>query len=273
MDIFKGKATIVTGGASGIGRALCEELGRRGAKVVLADVDIEGANEVVSAIRDHGGRAEAAEVDVTRSEEVQDLVDRIAVEHGHLDYMFNNAGIGIAADARDLSLDQWRHVIAVNLLGVLYGTTAAYSVMTRQGFGHIVNMSSLGGLVGFPTAAPYSTAKHGVVGLSTSLRIEAAELGVKVSVACPGYVDTRFYDSATVLNADREKLFATMPFKLMPAERAARTVLRGVARNRAVIVFPFHARLIWRLHRLCPALLVSLGRKIVRDFRASRTEP
>ena len=273
MDQFRDKVAIVTGGASGIGRALCQELGQRGAVVIVADINAEGAQQVASAIATTGGRARAAYLDVSQAEDVQRLVDETASEHGRLDYMFNNAGIAMAGEVRDTSLLQWRRLVEINLWGVIYGTTAAYSLMVRQGFGHIVNIASLAGLVGFPIATPYTAAKHGVVGLSTSLRAEAADVGVKVSVACPGYVPTGIYDAAIVLRVNREDAWALIPFKGIDATRAAWVILRGVARNRAIITFPFHARLSWWLHRLHPSLSAIWGRRLVRMFRALRRDP
>ncbi|MFB0533577.1 MAG: SDR family NAD(P)-dependent oxidoreductase [Anaerolineae bacterium] len=273
MDQFRDKVAIVTGGASGIGRALCQELGQRGAVVMVADINAEGAQQVASAIATTGGRARAAYLDVSQAEDVQRLVDETASEHGRLDYMFNNAGIAMAGEVRDTSLLQWRRLVDVNLWGVIYGTTAAYSLMVRQGFGHIVNTASLAGLVSFPALTPYAATKHAIVGLSTSLRAEAAGLGVKVSVICPGHVRTGIYDVATVLKASREDAWALIPFNAMEAARAARVMLRGVARNRAIIIFPFHTRLPWWLHRLHPSLSAIWGSRVVRMFRALRRDP
>src|ERR1700693_5234198 len=126
---FHNSVAIVTGGASGIGRALCEELARRGAIAVVADIDYAGAQAVASAINAIGGRASAALLDVTRAADVARLVDDTARAPGRLDYMFNNAGIGVAGEVRDLSLDDWLKCIDINLWGVIYGTTAAYAAM------------------------------------------------------------------------------------------------------------------------------------------------
>ena len=273
MDHFKDKVAIVTGGGSGIGQAVSEELGRRGSGIVVADINEVCARQVASAIAARGGQARAAYIDVSNEAEVKQLIDATASEYGHLDYMFNNAGIAIAGDARDLTLEQWRRVIDVDLFGVLYGTLTAYHVMVKQGFGHIVNTASLAGLTPYPTNAPYSTSKHAVVGLSLSLRFEAADLGVKVSVVCPGYVRTNIYQAATIVNVPREQVMAQntqLPFKMMEVSPAARAILRGVERNDAIIVFPGHAIWLWRLSRLDPGLLNSLGFKIVRDFRKIR---
>jgi short-subunit dehydrogenase len=201
---------------------------------------------------------------------VKKLVDDTASEYGRLDYMFNNAGIGIGGEARDLTLEHWMRIINVNLLGVIYGTTAAYSLMVRQGFGHIVNTASLAGLIGDPIVLPYVTSKFAVVGLSQTLRNEAAGLGVKVSVVCPGYVQTPVWDSP-LLKVKKEDL-PKPPFKMIDATKAAGCIIKGVERNQAFIVFPLHARLLWWLYRISQSLLEPLGRKMVKDFRAVRIE-
>jgi len=271
MKFFMGKIAVVTGGASGIGLALCDELGARGSVVVVADINMEGAQRVASGICRRGGRAYAKHVDVSDKNSVDSLIDNTFAEHQRLDYMFNNAGISVTGDARDLRLDHWRRVIDVNLWGVIYGTTAAYAIMIGQGAGHIVNTASMAGLIAFPTNIPYSTTKHAVVGLSQSLRAEAADLGIKVSVVCPGYIQSGIYQAATMLNVPRERVLAMIPFRLMDTAQAARRILHGVARNQAVIVFPSHARFLWWLYRLNASLLGPLGSKVIRDFRSVRT--
>ena len=269
-DDFKDKVAIVTGGASGIGRALCSEMSRRGAEICVADINFEGAQQVASAITRTGGRGHAAHLDVSQSEDVQELVDETVLEHGRLDYMFNNAGIGMAGELRDMNLGQWRRILNVNLWGVINGTRSAYQVMIEQGFGHIVNTASLAGLVPVPMFTAYTTTKYGVLGLSTSLRAEGAELGVKVSAVCPGFIQTGICHTATVLNVRREDVLARCPFKMRDASSAARAILRGVLRNKAVITMPFYVRLFWWLYRLHPGLVSPWSHKILQDFRSLR---
>src|SRR5262249_54809852 len=121
---------------------------------------------------------------------VQALVGQVATSAGRLDYLFNNAGILIAGEAHYFEIEDWDRVIDVDFRGVVNGVQAAYPIMRRQGFGHLVNTSSIAGLVPVAGFLSYSSSKHGVVGLSTSLRIEAATAGVRVSVLCPGTVET-----------------------------------------------------------------------------------
>jgi NAD(P)-dependent dehydrogenase (short-subunit alcohol dehydrogenase family) len=273
MDYYKDKVAIVTGGASGIGRALCKLLGQRGAQVVVADINGEGAERVASALSESGGRAKAAYLDVSEQKDVRALIDETAARMGRLDIMFNNAGIGVGGEERDIDLEHWQRVLSVNLWGVIYGTTAAYSLMAEQGFGHIINTASLAGLIPTPTLISYCAAKHAVVGLSCALRAEGADLGVKVSVVCPGLVDTAILHVSDVINADLDDLREKIPFKMMDATQAGRAILRGVRRNRPIIIFPFHARFYWWLHRLLPVFAELLERKAVRDFRALRKDP
>jgi NAD(P)-dependent dehydrogenase (short-subunit alcohol dehydrogenase family) len=272
MNTFKGKVSIVTGGASGIGRALCKELARKGAVVAVADINLEGATQVAMAINEEGGHALAAHLDVCCAEDVESLIEKIVNDFGRIDYMFNNAGTNIAGEARDLSFEHWHRVVDTNLWGVIHGTSAAYKQMVKQGFGHIVNTASLAGLTGLPMNAAYSATKHAVVGLSNSIRVEAVGLGVNITVVCPAFIQTNGLESVTVINASRNDLTGNIPLKPMRPERAAQRILRGVAANRGMVVFPPYARLVWWLTRLNGALLVPVGLKTVERFRASRAD-
>jgi NAD(P)-dependent dehydrogenase (short-subunit alcohol dehydrogenase family) len=278
MERFEDAVAIVTGGGMGLGEALCEELGRRGATVVVADIDGGAAQQVAGRLTQAGTQAVAVPVDVANQIEVAQLIENTVAEYGRVDYMINNAGIAIGGDSRDLSMQQWRHVLDVDLLGVVHGTVHAYQLMARQGHGHIVNISSLTGLIPQPGNAAYCTSKHGIVGLSLSLRAEGADLGVKVSAACPGDMKTKIYDNMVVVNMPREQV-ATLSRRthyLMPqmsAQAAARAILRGVDRNRPLIVFPVVVQVIWHLYRRFPGLFYRINTHRMRLFRGLRAVP
>lgn len=260
---FADRCAIVTGGASGIGRSIATALHREGARVVIADLNGELANEVA---RELGGdRARAACVNVTDATAVQRLVDDTVNREGRLDLLFNNAGVAVFADARETSLDDWNRLIDVNLRGVVHGIAAAYPVMVRQGAGHIVNTASVAGLTATPSMIAYAATKHAVVGLSLTLRAEAAPRGVRVSVVCPGLVETPITQAAKIIGPTRERVIAELPFKLHSSDRLATVVLSGITRNRPIITYMTPARISWWLHRLSPALASRLATRFFRQ--------
>ncbi len=191
IRVFSDATAIVTGGASGIGRALAEELAKRGCEVVLADRQVVLAEEVASGIRSlTRGKATAVKMDVTDFPAMQQLVHDTVDRTGRLDYMFNNAGIAIGGNVHHYGIQEWNQIMDVNLRGVVNGVQTAYGIMMNQGFGHIVNTASMAGLMPSPGAVAYSMTKHAVVGLSKSLRAEAALFGIRVSALCPGVIRT-----------------------------------------------------------------------------------
>jgi NAD(P)-dependent dehydrogenase (short-subunit alcohol dehydrogenase family) len=185
---FRPTVSIVTGGASGIGRAIAAELVARGSHVVVADLDAARAGEAARAL---GPSARAAQVDVADAAAVTALVERTVAEHGRLDVMVNNAGVAVGGLLEELEEHHWAKAIDVNLRGVINGVSAAYPQMCAQGSGHLLNTASLAGLIPAPAMLPYTTTKHAVVGLSTALGGEPRRA---VSVLCPAFVDTPLLD-------------------------------------------------------------------------------
>jgi NAD(P)-dependent dehydrogenase (short-subunit alcohol dehydrogenase family) len=257
---FSPKVSIVTGGASGIGLAIARELVDRGSHVVVADVDGDAASRAAAAL---GPRTSAACVDVADAAAVKALVDRVVDDHGRLDVMVNNAGVAVGGLLEELDEQLWSRAIDVNLRGVVNGVTAAYAVMRRQGSGHILNTASLAGLVPAPGMLPYTTTKHAVVGLSTALRAEAASQGVRVSVLCPGFVDTPLLDhvyaapGSFASGSVRSRVRLVQP-RLLTAEKTARRAVDGLAADKAVIPVGVLAHLLWRGLRYAPPLTRAL---------------
>jgi NAD(P)-dependent dehydrogenase (short-subunit alcohol dehydrogenase family) len=211
-----GNVAIITGGAGGIGKALAEEMAERGCYLVLADVNAELLQQTAAELRATGAQLDAKTVDVRDAAQVQALVGDAFEELGRIDYLFNNAGVNLCAELRDTTLEDWNLLIDVNLRGVVHGVHAAYPIMCRQGFGHIVNTASAAGLVPAAAEGAYAATKHAVVGLSMALRVEAEAFGVKVSVVCPGLVNTPILDSTKYVKFDPEVIRKVAPEKPIP---------------------------------------------------------
>jgi NAD(P)-dependent dehydrogenase (short-subunit alcohol dehydrogenase family) len=252
------------------------ELVGQGAHVVLADLDGDRAERVAGELAAEataaGGSVAAVMLDVRDRAAVKALVDDVAARRGRLDFMFNNAGIVIGGRTHTMSGEHWDRVIDVNLMGVVNGVVAAYPLMAAARHGHIVNTASTAGLAPAVMVAAYSASKHAVVGLSGALRAEAATVGVRVSVLCPGSVDTPILDaeppgdlpSFTAPTMTGREYMATVGLKPIPAPQFARAALRGVERNKGVIVAPASAKAVWYLQRLAPGLVDMVGRRTAR---------
>jgi NAD(P)-dependent dehydrogenase (short-subunit alcohol dehydrogenase family) len=272
LRIFAGATALVTGAASGIGRALAGELAQRGCEVVLADLQAALAQEVAAEIRTLGGKARAVKLDVTDFPAMKRLVKETAKRTGRLDYIFNNAGIVIGGGVHLYGIADWHKVIDVNIRGVINGIQAAYQIMLAQGFGHIVNTASMAGLMPGPGNTVYTMTKHGVVGLSLSLRGEAALRGVRVSVICPGVIQTPILEGGgrygkmlmDISPEEMRRLFERL--RPMPANVFARKVLDAVAKNKAIIIFPRWWRVFWWINRLSPRLGVFLAQRSFQRY-------
>lgn len=250
---LQGKSAVVTGAASGIGKALTLALLRQGATVFATDCNENGLQELA---KDTVGNLHTRYLDVTDEQAVQALLQEIARTHGSLDLLFNNAGIVVSGHFEDMNPAAWQKIIDINLWGVIHGTQHGYRIMQQQGHGHIINTASTAGITPVAGSIPYAATKHAVVGLSTSLREEARKHNVRVSVVIPGLVDTGIFNSATTVNNyDYLGQIRRVPLRKISPEQAAATIVQGVMRNNAFIVFPAYNRLLVMLYRLMPALM------------------
>lgn len=272
-NYFQNKITLVTGGGSGIGRALCHQLAAAGAVVFCADIDLLKAEATAA-----GAKADsifAKQLDVTTEEEIKFVLAEIFAQHGRVDLIFNNAGTGVIGECRDTDINDWKYAFDLNLFGVLNGSQYAYELMLKQGSGQIVNTSSLAGLIdGLAVVGPYSTTKHAVAAYTRTLHAEAKALGVKVNLVCPGVVSTPITEgSAFIKGKESYRQFSrdTLAKGITP-ERAAHHILKGVSANKAVIIFPFTAKFFLFIARIFP-VVVRLGMdKMVNDYRSKYRE-
>ncbi|HEX2060625.1 MAG TPA: SDR family oxidoreductase [Thermoanaerobaculia bacterium] len=271
---MNGRTALITGGGSGIGRALARELARRGAIVTVTDIDGDAAARVASEL---GGDAASAALDVRDLDAVRAAVDGVVARHGRLDVMINNAGIGVAGEAQEFAPGHWQRIIDVNITGVVNGVQAAYPLMVRQRSGHLVNVASLAGVGVAPFLVPYAMSKYAVVGLSTSLRIEAAAHGVHVSVLCPAAIETPLLDCGNPADLppiswapNIRRYLTRLSGPPYPADRFAREALDAIARNDGVVVLPKRARLAWRLGRFLPNVVERSVAAIARRERGER---
>ena len=271
-----GKVALITGGASGIGAALTTELAKGGAEVWIADRQIGPAQELAQHLSTGGARARAIELDVRDYTSFERVVAEVVERSGRIDYLFNNAGIGVVGEVDSYSLDDWNDVFDVNLRGVVHGIQAVYPVMISQHSGHIVNTASMAGLVTSVGQASYTATKHAVVAISKTLRVEAEGHGVNVSVLCPGVIRTPIlsggqygrFSAPGVSGADVLEMWEEL-CPLAPevfAERALRAVLRG----EAIIVVPRWWKALWYMERLSPALGMRFGKTALKRLRKAQ---
>jgi len=266
---FQNKIAVITGGASGIGLALAQELCHSGAKVIITDINNEALTRVSENIllKD---QIKIFKLDITDQKAVSDTIEKINSEFGKIDFFFNNAGIGLAGEVRDLKIEDWRKVMEVNLFGTINCLDAVYQLMIKQGSGHIINTSSGAALAPRPGMVPYAAGKQAVLGISISLRAEAEELGVKVSAVCPGYISTNIMNSTTYKNIDAQRLKNNIPIKPVSAEECARQILSGVAKNKAIIIISKILYLEWLLFRFFPNTVIKISKLRAKKFAVNR---
>lgn len=270
MKTFRDKIVIVTGGASGIGRSISIYLAKKGARIIVADRNLQGAQDTADRIIANGGYGNAYQVDVTSPADIKNLFETVIKEYERIDYLFNNAGTSVDGEFQDITLDYWKHVLDVNLWGVVLGCHYVYPILQKQGSGHIINTASLAGLIPGGLTSCYSASKHAVVGFSLTLRSEAKLYGIKVSAFCPGMIRTPILDTAPkvtdYLNSEKNKE-RTLKMNLPDPGDVVKKVIRGVIRNKGIIVVPVKHKMYWWIHRMFPEFIPTMFYRIIRTMK------
>jgi NAD(P)-dependent dehydrogenase (short-subunit alcohol dehydrogenase family) len=255
---LRGKVAVITGGASGIGRATARALVLRGMAVAVADVNERRLAEACAALNDLGGRCLAVRCDVARDDDVHELAQQVTDELGHADLLMNNAGVVVRGALEELTLADWRWQLDVNVLGVIRGVQAFLPHMLERGSGYIVNTGSVAGLLALTgEGAPYIASKFAVVGLTEALALYARPRGVGVSLVCPGSVDTNLAETGRSVGMTPERQAAETAIaaamqgnRVMQPDEVGEAVARGVEVDQYLILpDPYHLPVIERRAR------------------------
>ncbi len=278
MKIERGTKILVTGAASGIGRATALALARRGARLFLTDIQEAGLQETARRVPPLGGRVLSSRaLDVACYEAVKAFADEIHRDFGPVDILMNVAGVALWSLIENMRHEHWVRVIDVNLRGPIHTIECFVPEMIRARRGHLVNVSSISGLVGAPWHAAYAASKWGCVGLSEVLRYDLMQHRIGVTVVCPGAVDTPLQETVQLLGIDPEsealrKLKKKFARRAIPPERVARQILEAVERERFLVITSLDVRLGYLLkHYLPPAyhgLMIYFSRVLNRTGNA-----
>lgn len=248
-----GKRIFITGGASGLGRALAERYARAGWRVCIGDLDVERCAEVLAAIRVHSPHNHALACDVTREDALQAAADWLQREWGGVDVVVNNAGVAQMGGIAETTLDDWRWAVDINLLGVVRGCKVFAPLLRTQGGGQLVNIASMAGLVHMPQAAAYNATKAAVVALSETLQLELEPDGIRVSVVCPAFFRTDLARNMRAANPQLEGMTKRLVERArIGADEIAERIFAGIERGETHILTHADARRFWRMKRWLP---------------------
>lgn len=280
MDVtrLEGKTVLVTGAASGIGRAIALECGRRGARLVICDLNEQGLSRTETDLHGLGCHVLARRVDVAREGELRELATLVHDDLPAIDLLVNNAGVGLGAGFLETRLEDWDWILGINLRGVILGCHFFVPKMVERGRGgHVVNISSMAAFVPGALLSAYSTTKCAVLGFSEALADELQWHGIGVTAACPGFIDTPIVDSsrmrgAQATEAARQQAKRFYVRRGYSAERTAKNILKAVQRGRIVAPISPESWITYGLRRVSPALLRRAARGLGARMRRETTE-
>jgi short-subunit dehydrogenase len=254
MKVIRGKSALVTGAASGIGRAIALRLAEEGANLYLLDIDLERLDVVAEECRGRGVKVETRRCDVSQPAQITAVVQHLLATWDGVDILVNNAGITYYGRTTAMTADHWNRLLAVNLHAPIQFVRELMPSLLKRRDAHVLNVASICGLVGLARVAAYSTSKFGLVGFSESLRHECGRMGLGVTALCPGLVDTSLFSSA-LRGRDVKQQKAPPKWILITPEQVANSAIRAIYRNKAVVVMQPMSRAIYFVKRFMPWLL------------------
>jgi NAD(P)-dependent dehydrogenase (short-subunit alcohol dehydrogenase family) len=254
MKKLDGKRVVITGAASGLGRAMALALARRGCRIGVVDIDMEGAEETLEMVVRSGGSGEIYELDVRVVIDWEAMADHFFRSWGGVDVLINNAGVVAAGHVGDIPVENWEWIFSINFWGMLYGCHTFIPRMKKQGGGHIVNVASAAGLLCLLEMAPYNTTKAAVIALSETLRSELAPARIAVTAVCPMFFNTHLLDSMKYTDEfESEFAHATFDHARMTADEVAQAVVKAIEKKRLYAIPQSSGRVFWALKRMNPA--------------------
>lgn len=265
---------VVTGAGSGLGRALALDLAKRGASLIVSDIDLSAAEETRELVRQQGATAEAIQCDVTDRDAVFALVDETEKRLGGIDFIANNAGVAVGGAFDEISIEDWRWAVDINLWGVIYGCQAAVPKMKAQGRGYILNVASAAGLLAPPAMSAYNVTKAGVVSLSETLFAEYKSEGIRVAVLCPTFFRTNIVESGRGATTDKEdaQIIRWMERSKVQAPDVATDAIDSVRDGKLYVQPMRDGRMAWRLKRTSPQRFYESLGKAHEKFLRNRTK-
>ncbi|MCT4646701.1 MAG: SDR family oxidoreductase [Carboxylicivirga sp.] len=269
---FRGKVALVTGAGSGLGRAICIQLASYNARVICTDIDIESAKETIQLIKikQPAVKAEAFQLDVTNTNQISVVLSKIISKYNIIDFLFNNAGIVVGGEIRDLKMSHWRKVADINLFGFIDCATKTFNHMIERKHGHIVNITSVSGLIEYAAVnATYAVSKHGAVTFSRTLQLEGLDFNIKVTTVCPGTISTEIAHNMEYVNGNDNWRKKAVEFigNGIESVKAAQIILNHTAKNSKLVILPNSFKLFIKILNWLPVFGKNMALKHIRDFR------